>query len=507
IEEIGRKIANKCEGLPLAIIEVAKILCKTQRKVESWKEIAESEDPLVITIDDDTHISKTLSLSYKMLPQHLKSCFLYMGGFIEPTSLSKSMERMAEEYLVDLVSRNIVLVCKGSSRGRIKTCRIHFLFRNICISEAQNQKLFHVIKKHPNNFPEGTNRQRGLCFHNNTVLGFKGVHSLMESVSTARSLLCFGPQHQHPLRVYLDFPPLRVVEAVTIRFYKFPLQVIQLVELRFLAITYDGEIPASISGLCNLEVLIVHRHHESLTSRYAHACLHIEIWVLRKLRHLKCMEDGFDGPVNILENLLTLSGVSARSCTRGVLGRMPNLMKLGIRIESLHEAVGTFNSLGDFSYLIRLESFKCVVLNPGFGSQDVSFTPSFPVNIRKTSLMPNLEVQKLRWHAFRGPEWETNGGEFLGLKVLLLEDLDIKQWRAHETGFPPLRRLIIRHCYKLQEIPFDIPTLESLEVDYCDRSSAMWTREINKVVRDSGNKPLKLRFNSSWEDNKRKPKP
>ncbi|GFP87428.1 putative late blight resistance protein homolog r1b-16 [Phtheirospermum japonicum] len=414
LEKIGRKIAKNCEGLPLAIIEVGKLLCKTERKVEIWKEIAEREDPLVITIDDDTPISNTLALSYKMLPQHLKSCFLYMGvfpknyeipiakliklwvseEFIEPLS-GKSLEKASEEFLDDLVSRSLVLVCKGSSRGKIKTCRIHFVFRNMCISAAQNEKLFYIIKKYPNSYPQCTNGQRGMCFHNNTVLGFKQVHSFLESVSTTRSLLCLGPQHQHPLRVYLRFPSLRVLDAVTIRFYKFPHQVVELVELRYLAITYDGEMPPSISGLCNLVVLIVRRHHESLKSSDAPVYLPTEIWNLRKLRHLQCMgydlpdpsqdDHGFDGYV-ILGNLLTLSGVSAHSSNRGVLGRMPNLMKLGILIESSHEAVETSNILGDFSYLSRLELFKCVVVNPGFGSQVVSFTPFFPVNIRKITL-------------------------------------------------------------------------------------------------------------------------
>ncbi|GFP88498.1 putative late blight resistance protein homolog r1b-8 [Phtheirospermum japonicum] len=157
----------------------------------------------------------------------------------------------------------------------------------------------------------------------------------MESVSNARSLLCFGPQHPHPLRMYLHFPSLRILDALAIRFYKFPHQAVQLVELTYLAITYDGEIPASISELRNLETLIVHRHHLSLKSSAAPVYLPMVIWELSKLKHLQCMgfdlphptkEYGFDGSV-ILENLSTLSGVSAHSCYHGVLERMPNLMK------------------------------------------------------------------------------------------------------------------------------------------------------------------------------------
>ncbi|GFQ05690.1 putative late blight resistance protein homolog r1a-4 [Phtheirospermum japonicum] len=556
LEKIGRKIAKKCEGLPLAIIEVGKILRETERKVESWKEISEREDPLVITIDDDTPISKTLSLSYKMLPQRLKSCFLYMGvfpkdyeirtsklsnlwvseGFIEQQLLlssSQRLERKAKEYLDDLVLRNLVMVCKESSSGcGIKSCRIHFVFRNICISEARNQNLFHVIKKYPESFPD---RPRGLCFHNNTVLGFKQVHnSLMKSVPTERSLLCFGPQHQHPLRVYLHFPSLRVLDAVTIRFYKFPHQVVELVELRYLAITYDGEIPASISALCYLEVLIVRRHHESLKYSEAPVYLPMEIWKLRKLRHLQCMgydlpdpskEDGFDGSVT-LENLSTLSGVSAHSCNRSVLERIPNLMKLGIQVESPDDMIDISNLFRDFKLLKHLKSFKCVVVNPGIGSQVASIAPYFPTNLRKITLSgcefswcdmtyigsnPNLEVLKLRRCAFQGPEWATNEYEFRDLKFLLLEDLDIEHWITNPRHFPDLRHLIIRHCYKLRKIPLRkecYSELIMIEVDDCSPPvmiSAQHIQEQQKQRYRIRNNSLELQIHYSWDDKRLKP--
>ncbi|KAI3450208.1 hypothetical protein Pfo_006873 [Paulownia fortunei] len=502
LEKIGKKIAIKCEGLPLAI-----------KTVESWNKVAKNENLLIIRTDDDTPISKAPSLSYKQLPQHLKACFLYMGvfpqnyeipaskliklwvseGFFEP-QMSKSTKEMAEVCLDDLVSRSLVLVRQPSSRGRTKTCRIHFVFRSLCVNEAQNENFFYVIKKYADSFPEGTNSQRRLCMHNNTVLGIKKVHSSMESVSAAHSLLCFGQQPQHPLRVYLHFKLLRVLDALAIRFYKFPHEVLKLVHLRYLAIMYDGELPASISRLWNLEVLIV-RRHQSIKFPNAPMYLPIEIWKLHGLRHLECMGfdlpdpstaprgingDGFDDSL-MLEKLLTLSGVSAHSCTHGVLARMPNLMKLGIRIEATQDAIETFSFFGDFTYLHLLESFNCIVMNPGLGSQVVSFIPAFPINLTKMTLrgcefswedmiyigeLPNLEVLKLRCHAFRGPEWKQCDGNFLRLKFLLLEDLDIEHWRADPQHFPLLTRLIIRHCYKLREIPWGIGLFHKILIDH-----------------------------------------
>ena len=43
------------------------------------------------------------------------------------------------------------------------------------------------------------------------------------------------------------------------------------------------------------------------------------------------------------------------------------------------------------------------------------------------SLLPNLEVLKLKFNAFIGEKWDTSDAEFQPLKVLKLHDLDLRQ--------------------------------------------------------------------------------
>ncbi|KAL7160430.1 hypothetical protein ABFS83_01G094800 [Erythranthe nasuta] len=88
LEKIGKKIARSCEGLPAAIIQVGENL--RGRSFQEWKTLSEKEDPLVITRDDHTPLSKALYLSYMMLPQNLKICFLYMGVFPKHYGISRS---------------------------------------------------------------------------------------------------------------------------------------------------------------------------------------------------------------------------------------------------------------------------------------------------------------------------------------------------------------------------------------------------------------------------------
>ncbi|EYU22214.1 hypothetical protein MIMGU_mgv1a001216mg [Erythranthe guttata] len=505
LEKIGKEIAKKCEGLPLAIIEVGKLLRKKEKTVEEWQFIADKEDPLTIKSDDNTPLSNALLLSYTMLPQYLKVCFLYMSvfpkgyeisrskltkllvaeGILEPQK-NKNLEETADECLNELISHSVVMKKKQRSRGKrtTKTCKLHFTFRNLCVNEAKSENFFHVINKYPDSFPEGIDSQRRLCAHNNIVLGFEQAHIWMESVSGARSLLCYGPKQQYPIRLYLPFRLLKVLDAVLMRFYEFPHQVVELFHLRYLAVTSNGEIPSSISRLSNLEILIIHQHHRVIKSSNSPVYLPVEIWKLHKLKHLVCM--GFDlpdpSPANddslILEKLLTISGVGAHSCTKRVLTRIPNLTKLGIRIETKDDdetaAVEALSFLGGgdrfASVYEEFESFKCVVINPSLVRCQI--VPNFPANISKISLsgcgfpwenmraiaeLPNLRVLKLRWCAFSGPEWEMRRENryalFNGLEFLLMEDLDIQQWRVESYQFPNMNRLIIRHCYKLTAIP------------------------------------------------------
>ncbi|XP_057804254.1 putative late blight resistance protein homolog R1A-10 [Salvia miltiorrhiza] len=523
LEEMGMRIVKTLGGLPLAIVTIGKLLSVSQRTAENWRAVAQN---MTSPIREST-IPTFLNLSYTQLPQCLKACFLYLGifppnynipasqliklwiaeGFIEPAA-DKSLEQKAEEYLEDLVSRSLVIVQEVNSIGRIKTCRIHQLLRDLCVNEAQQQKLFHV-----NEGTTSSRNQRRLGIHSDVVPG------VLDSVSRLlRSLVFICPYHQQAIQ---RFRWLRVFHALSIRYCKFPDEVLKLVRLRYLAITYDGEeLPSSISRLWNLEVLIIHKSQSIKSS----VLLPLEIWKLHKLRHLQCM--GFDLPDPSMEDatdflffgkLLTLSGVSARSCINGVLARMPNLIKLGIWLEptTTEYAIETFCFDAIFTHLRRLESFKCTPMNRSEAAFSLTGFP--PLCLRKLSLsgcgfvwgehmpiiaqLPFLQVLKLRWHAFCGHEWESYEGGLMHLKVLVLEDLDIKQLMVAGYVFPTLEQLIFRRCYNLEEIPpefGDIPTLQLIEVDDCSMSLIESAKRIQEEQQEEyGNYDLQVRICSS----------
>ncbi|KAL0385143.1 UNVERIFIED_CONTAM: putative late blight resistance proteinR1B-17 [Sesamum radiatum] len=506
LEEVGKKIAKKCEGLPLAIIAMAKHLSEAEKTPEYWSKVAEKEISNIIGADAE--MSKALYLSYNKLSQRLKVCFVYMGvfahgyeiptsklinlwcaeGFV-PRNTLKLLQDQAMEDLEDLVSNSVVLVCQQSSYRKTKTCKLHSVFQHLCIKEAGKDKVFHILDSYAN---QGIESQRRLCILNNVLFGIKDVYKLMASRSNTRSLLCTGAHHPYPVPMCLDFGLLSVLDALTIRFYGFPTELVKLIQLRYLSFTYNAKLPASISKLQNLHYLIVHQYLSIRSSRAHHSNLPVEIWDMQELRHLQVMGSDLPDPTTqdaCLPNLLTLLGISGRSCTKEVLRRIPNLKKLGTLIElplDVAEPLCCFDHLVHLADHRYLKSFKCSIVNPSPRLQVLGRShpiyPILPQSLRKLTLsglgfpweymryianLPFLEVLKLRCYAFQGPEWSSFEGAFWSLKFLLVEDTDLEYWRVGLTRFPSLQRLFIHQCYKLKEMPLgigEIPALKMVEI-------------------------------------------
>ncbi|EPS72811.1 hypothetical protein M569_01948, partial [Genlisea aurea] len=159
---IGKKIAEGCHGLPIAIVIIAGILSNIRRSPESWEVIAEDVNGALSGGDEP--FMEILSLSYYHLPAHLKHCFLYFGGFpedyvIHVTNLirlwvgegflkaakNKTAEEIGYSCVEDLVKRNLVMVTKKRYTGEIKRCKVHDLMREICIRKAKEEKFLHLV--------------------------------------------------------------------------------------------------------------------------------------------------------------------------------------------------------------------------------------------------------------------------------------------------------------------------------------------------------------------------
>lgn len=116
--------------------------------------------------ENEEYCFRILKMSYDHLPAHLKPCFMYMGvfeedrairvstlvnlwvceGFLKPIN-NKSVETVAEEYLKELVDRNLVLVHEFGLLGNMKYCKIHDLLRDLSLKEARTQRFYRVVSQ------------------------------------------------------------------------------------------------------------------------------------------------------------------------------------------------------------------------------------------------------------------------------------------------------------------------------------------------------------------------
>ncbi|KAG8388622.1 hypothetical protein BUALT_Bualt02G0144600 [Buddleja alternifolia] len=315
---------------------------------------------------------------------------------------------------------------------------------------------------------------------------------------------------------------LRVLDALTIRFYNFPSEVAELVHLRYVG----GKLPSSISKLWNLQYLIV-RRYQIIKSSGSLSYLPREIWNMQELRHLQVMGSILPDPRGaVLPNLVKILDVSAHSCTKEVFEAVLNLEKLGIQMEYALDGDHKFCCFDHLSHLRALKSLKCVAMViRNLKSRVVAppaSTKNFPLGLEKLTLSglgyswqhmskiaasPNLKVLKLRNYAFRGSEWTTDQGDFRQVKILVLEDTDLRHWRAKLRPFKALEHLIVRHCYKLEKIPSEIgdklrglKMMELVDVKPSLVASAKKMQHRQTLVMASANECFQLRTRSSWED-------
>ncbi|XP_057775509.1 putative late blight resistance protein homolog R1B-17 [Salvia miltiorrhiza] len=398
LEDIGKKIVANCKGLPLSIVTIGGLLAKSERTREYWVRIEKNLNSIVITNNDEFCL-KILRMSYTYLPNYLKPCFLYMGvfkedrsirvsmlkklwvseGFLKPVS-GKCWETIAEEYLKELVDRNLIFVDKlGVFSGNVKFCKIHDLLRDVCLKEVEKERFYHIIEKTPSVIDKECRR---------VVLKNAGswvTSEVSRSLSHARSII--GDQNEQNFVRPYNFRLLRTFKAYDRDTLQFGSgvhlldDVFELVNSRHIAVSLasESEFPSSINLLWNLSTLIVYVRGSEVVAP-------IEIWKLHQLRHLEFVDIGGmilpDPPsddIVIMENLQTLKGVKNLYLNEEVVKRIPNLKKLRLIYDM--EDVGFLGALKPLeranclSYLQCLSKLKNLICHFSFYGYTRNFTP------------------------------------------------------------------------------------------------------------------------------------
>ncbi|CAN1829321.1 Putative disease resistance RPP13-like protein 1 [Linum perenne] len=155
--DVGKGIANKCGGIPLAVNSIASLLRFKDPETE-WSSFLENE--LSTIPEGDKSVMSTLRLSYDYLAPKLKYCFTYCNlfpkgheiqvpmlvqlwiaqGFIGSwSSTSKNPEDLGLQCFEKLWWGSFFQEVKRDGFGNIMTCKMHDLMHDLAASVAEDR--------------------------------------------------------------------------------------------------------------------------------------------------------------------------------------------------------------------------------------------------------------------------------------------------------------------------------------------------------------------------------
>lgn len=504
-EDIGRKIVKRCDGLPLAIIVAGGLLFR-KSLLSEWERVLGNID---------SHFAKghggvfgILALSYVDLPHYLKSCFLHLSFFPEDFVIStrqlfqlwiaeglipqheERLEIIAEDYLNELIDRNMIQVVKVSASKRVKQCRMHDVLRDYSIFKAK-EEIFMETRGNTK-LPPST-KSRHQCVHSN----FDSYFNSKPSIPRLRSLLLFrAPDQMHLEFLYVDticasFKLLRVLNLENMQIYYLGKQIGKLINLRYLGLKNTGimMLPSSIQYLQSLQTL-------DISGYVPFKKVPNMIYKLKNLRHLY-MNETWTGKLRIdtLENLQTLSCIHIDNWSWKNLKNLVNLRKLTVVINQQSDLSRFFDSIAKLERLVSLKLIISDTSPPSLTGLSklhsvtklclegrlrvVPHPDEFPPNISKLTLqgsylavnpmgvlklLPKLSILRLRKDSYKIEQMTIYEGGFPLLKFLELEGLtDLECLTIQDNAMPRLRQLRISSCRWLNKLPDGIMSATSLQ--------------------------------------------
>ncbi|XP_047948958.1 putative late blight resistance protein homolog R1A-10 [Salvia hispanica] len=480
----GKMIARSCRWVPDCIGVISVILVVADQTEVAWEDISDNIK-FAASSDFDNRKSSILSLGYTYLPHHLRSCFLYLLMFNEYgvglhvstliklwvaegflyESECKSFEEAGEDYVEELVRRNLVSVIERKSNGRIKSVRMDYDIRDFFLKQGHVDSSILRIDCLP--------LELNSCNHRHVSARVEG--DFLEGVngSTIRTIMLCTSKSQRDFSLSIgNVRLLRILDLSYVYHYDLHEEVFELVHLRYLAFHYGFSISEAISSLVNLQTLIIYPRESGfmIIGSFAE-----EIWRMPQLRHLLLFCFELPAPKGALEDLQTLSTVVDFVCLRENLKMIPNLKKLAL----LYAKRWSDYELHNLIYLQKLEILK-IEMDWSFVEQQKIMSCVFPPTLKKLSLsnvrlgwddmksvglLPNLQVLKLRKLACIGKTWETSEGGFSQLTYLLIQESNLEHWITEATHFR-LNSLVLRRCWYLNEVPSDIRKILTLKYIY-----------------------------------------
>uniref|UniRef100_A0A7N0SWU1 Uncharacterized protein n=1 Tax=Kalanchoe fedtschenkoi TaxID=63787 RepID=A0A7N0SWU1_KALFE len=520
LETMSLSILKKCGGLPLAIVAIGGMLSRKNKTMLEWRIVYDS---LTAEFKSDKNLKglwSILLLSYDDLPYYLKTCYLYLSIFPEDYLIKRmklvrlwvverfveekeglTLEEVAEAYLNELVSRNMIQAVEVDHFNRVKSCRVHDIMREIIHLKSKEEALVEILD---DRYVTSNTKARRLSIHDK----FEGLIETNKRRPNLWSVLVFTTLTADSLlnrNFFKGYRLLRVVELERAPVCEFPDYLVDLIHLRYLSLRYTmiSTLPESIGKLKNLEILDL---KGTLVST-----LPVGILQLKQLRQLRNYRISFGSsiypesygmtiPVGMgcLTKLQKLGSVEVYDNVSIIreMGKLNELRRLGLiglrgdvgpdvcdTIETLSNLRALYISSQTSDLVVDLRSLSSPPqflqrLFLKFGLQtlptwinSLSYLTKLVLQYSNLILdplaalqdLPSLVVLELR-DAYNGKELCCAETGYPKLKKLHLNYLpNLESIKLRDGAMPELRELCLVTCDKLKMVPEGIENLKKLK--------------------------------------------
>ncbi|XP_045787893.1 disease resistance protein RGA2-like [Trifolium pratense] len=438
LESIGKKIAKKCSGVPLAIRTLGGLL---QGKIEEREWIDVLQGDFWKSCEDEKSIMPVLKRSYQNLSPQLRQCFAYCSlypkdsiiqkdelihlwmaqGYFECSGGKKLMEDIGEEFVNTFLMKSFFQDAQLGFYGDIVSFKMHDLIHDLAMQVAGNDCCY---------LDSETKTLVGSPMH---VMLKSDDIGLLKSVdaSRMRTLILLSSHdwimNEKELSVILKFKYLRVLKLLHCSLSKLCDSIAELKHLRYFKLLYCkglGSLSKSLSNLVCLQTLISKDCKEVEFSTK-------DISKLISLRH-------FD-----IENLKASEKkkTASRFGKLGVGGQYTIFSKFFLSLTNIVRiSLDRCHGLKYLPPMERLPFLKTVTIRD-LDELEVIY---YEEPLLSESFFPSLEeLTIMGCHELRG--WSR-------MRDDVNDDDDISS-QSYHLSFPRLSELEIRSCSKLTHMP------------------------------------------------------